>query len=572
MFKVYDFEVFPNDWMCVILNVANNRIIRVHNDKAALMGSLSSKGILVGFNNYGYDDIILWAIQTDQDPYEISQQIIKNEFKRKISCGFITLDVKQELTDKRLSLKEAMANMGMDIVETPVSFDQESLSADEVQQVLDYCEHDVRATAKIFEQREDYFSTKFEILDTFKLHPSDIKETRAKLASKVLKARKITSHKRDRLKIRYDKRLNLTELPKSIIELYDMIAADYMQGGSVRELESKKLEYRLAGITHTFGFGGLHGAKENYIGEGKFLLVDGRSFFPTIKINNDFISRAATMPERYKKMYDTRLELLAAGDSKAEVHKILLNAGFGATKSEYNALYDPHQFNNITVNSQLILTHLILLLEPFCELIQSNTDGLIIKYEDDSFRMMIDEVIKRFSKHYELPFTVKEINKIIQRDANNYCVRYTDGKVVAKGFMKYHEGGTWERNSLSVIDTAILNYYMHGIDIQKTVINLFKKDLSAFQLIAKKGVFDGMVHEVFENGQMQMKQVQNVNRIFATKDAMCGSVFKTRDGKYQKVSECPEQAYIWNGSLDEMDKRKIDLNWYVKMIQKQLFL
>lgn len=230
-------------------------------------------------------------------------------------------------------------------------------------------------------------------------------------------------------------------------------------------------------------------------------------------------------------MYDGRFRLLEAKDSKAEMHKILLNAAFGAMKSEYNTL---------TINGQLILTHLVILLQPFCELIQSNTDGIIIKYEDETHRKMIDEVIERFAKHYELTFSVTEINKIIQRDANNYCVRYIDGKVNAKGFMKYHEGGTYERNSLSIVATAIVNYYMHGIDIQKTVINLFKKDLAAFQLIAKKGVFDSIAHEIFQDGAMQMQPIQNVNRIFATKDPMCGSVFKVREGKYQKISDCPE--------------------------------
>lgn len=571
MFKVYDFEVFPNDWMCVILNLANDEIIRIHNDKAALTSSLSSKDILVGFNNYYYDDIILWAIKTDQNPYEISQQIINKQFKKRVGCGHLTLDTKQETQNKQLSLKESMAYQGLSIVETPVDFEQEELTAEEVEKILDYCENDVRGTTAIFKQREDYFATKFQIVETFKLHPNDVKETRAKLASKVLKARKMDP-KRDRLKLRYDKRIPLNEIPKTIVEFYDLISTDYTAGINALELESKSLTYQLAGLAHTFGFGGVHAAIENYVDEGKFLIIDARSYYPKLKINNGFISRAATKPERFEQMYNERLRLVAANDSAEEVHKILINAAFGATKSEYNALYDPAMFNNTTVNGQLILTHLIMLLEPFCELIQSNSDGIIVKYEDESFRKMIDDVIERFGKHYELTFSVKEANKIAQRDGNNYCLRYKDGSIVAKGRMKHFEGGTWERNHLSVIDTALVNYYMHDIDVQKTVINLFKKDLSAFQFIAKKGTFDGMVHEQFVDGEMRMVPVQHVNRVFATKDPYCGSTYKERGGKYHKVADCPEQAFIWNGPIDEMDRRKIDLNWYVKLIKKQLFV
>lgn len=571
MFKVYDFEVFPNDWMCVILNLANNKIMRIHNDKAALMSSLSSKDILVGFNNYYYDDIILWAIKTDQNPYEVSQQIITGTFRKKINCGHLTLDVKQETINKALSLKETMANMGLDIIETPVDFEQEELTDEEVKATLDYCESDVRATGEIFNEREAYFASKFEIVETFKLQATDVKKTRANLAATVLKARKIKDHKRDRLKLTYDKRLTLSELPKSVVEFYDNIVASYLEGGMVTDLEKRQFEYKIAGLVHTYGFGGVHAAKENYVGEGHFLHIDAKSYFPSLKINNNFVSRAATMPERYEKIYHDRFRLVEAKDSKEDIYKIVLNATVGACKSEYNALYDPLQFNNVVVNGQLVLTHLIVLLDPFIELIQSNTDGIIIKYEDKSFRPIIDEVIERFGKHYELKFLVSEINKIAQRDANNYCVRYIDGTIVAKGIMKNHEGGNWERNNLSIIDKALVNYYMHDIPVQKTIINTFKKDVAAFQIIAKSGKFDGMSCEVFEDGQMRMKPLQKVNRLFATKDAKMGSVFKVRDGKYQKVSNSPDQAIVWNGSLAEFDKRKIDLNWYVKMIQNQLF-
>lgn len=570
MFKVYDFEVFPNDWMVVILDLNTNKITKIHNDKAALESSLSSKDILIGFNNYYYDDIILWAIKTDQNPYKISQQIIDGTFKRKVSCGHLTIDTKQE-TDNNLSLKEVMANLGLDIFETPVDFEKENLTDEEIERVFQYCTNDVKATAELFKLREDYFSTKFEIVETFKLLPSDIKKTRANLAARVLNAVKIKEHKHDRLNIRFDERLSIEELPKPIVEFYQNVKEQYLNGVDAKELEKQQFEYKLCGLVHKYGFGGLHAAKENYVGEGNFLHIDAKSFYPTLIINNNFVSRAATKPERFKEIYNERFKLVEQKDPKEYVYKIILNAKAGACKSEYNALYDPLQFNNIVVNSQLILTHLIMLLEPFCELVQSNTDGLIVKYEE-SFREAIDEVIERFSKHYQITFAVNEINKIAQRDVNNYCVRYTDGKVKAVGFMKHFEGGSYEQNSLTIVDTALVNYYMYDVPIQKTVINTFKKDISAFQIVAKSGKFDGIVWEVFENGGMKMREVQKVNRVFATKDPKCGGVFKVRDGKYQKVPNSPEQSYIWNRSINEMDKRKIDLNWYVKMIQKQLFV
>mgnify|MGYP002508571603 CR=1 FL=1 len=54
-------------------------------------------------------------------------------------------------------------------------------------------------------------------------------------------------------------------------------------------------------------------------------------------------------------------------------------------KDRHNALYDPRQANNVCVGGQLLLLDLIERLEDHCDIIQSNTDGILIKlrrYED----------------------------------------------------------------------------------------------------------------------------------------------------------------------------------------------
>src|SRR5699024_7737186 len=103
----------------------------------------------------------------------------------------LTLDVMQEL--RGISLKEAQANLGYDIFETPIDFNIErKLMKKEVKQVFRYCENDVLTTKKLFEKREDYFTSKFEVVQEFKLPVTSLKKTRANLASEVLKARKGT--------------------------------------------------------------------------------------------------------------------------------------------------------------------------------------------------------------------------------------------------------------------------------------------------------------------------------------------------------------------------------------------
>src|SRR5690606_20577610 len=117
--------------------------------------------ILVGYNNYSYDDRIIASILKNFNPYETSQKIINNKrFNLRLNNP-LTLDVMQEIR-QGLSLKEAQANMGLDIVETPIDFDLDrELTSSEIEKVFQYCQNDVLTTKELFEKRESYFTSKF---------------------------------------------------------------------------------------------------------------------------------------------------------------------------------------------------------------------------------------------------------------------------------------------------------------------------------------------------------------------------------------------------------------------------
>lgn len=570
MFTFYDTEVFKNDWLVVFEK--NGQVTRIHNDRDALKRYLSSVQFLVGFNNYHYDDLILCGLLKNMNPYEISIQILNGKKPRFRLNNPLTLDVMQEMK-MGVSLKECQANMGMSIVEPPIDFNlNRYLTEKELERTFRYCENDVLTTKKLFEKREPYFASKFEIVKTFSLQAPAVKHTRARLAASVLKARK-NEGENDRLKLKYDKRIPLNEIPKEIIDFYKSIEEQYTDGVPANELEKQKLAIELCGIKHTLGFGGLHGAIDNFVHEGNMMQVDVSSYYPTLIINNGFMSRASTRQELYEDIYKRRIQLKEKKDPKEEVYKIVLNATFGAMKSEYNPLYDPVQFNNVTVNGQLILVHLILLLEPFVRLIQTNTDGIIIKY-DNHMKEPIVRLLTLFEGQYQISFDIDLIKKIAQRDVNNYAVQYLDGTVKAKGRMANFEGGNFERNSLAIIDKALVDYYIHDIPVHKTIIASFKKnELDCFQLVAKAGnTFDGIVHEV--NGKMV--PVQKVSRVFATNDKRLGSIYKTKkvDGntKFSKIPMTSERVLVHNDDLNALDKRKIDLNYYIQLAKNNLFV
>ena len=576
----YDFEVFKHDWLAVFINEKDEHLI-VWNDPAILKKILEKFDCLVGFNNHNYDDLILTGIMSGYNNYEVwklSNAIVNGgniENKIKMMARKLpTLDTKQEL-DPRLSLKVIECNLGMNIVETPVSFDiDRELTGEELETVIKYCIHDVETTKKVFNLRKDYFESKFDICSEFKLDKLDVKKTRANLASKVLKCDKSrlpagVLENKDRLNITIADELRTENIPNEILNFYKNIRQRFLDGENFEKLEKEKLVYSLCGVEHTFGFGGLHGARENYMYEGKMLNVDVGSYYPSMIINFGFMSRASEHPDLYKNLYDTRMEYKAKKDNKQQIYKILLNSTFGALKSEFNDLFDPVMSNNICVNGQLILTDLIMNLRPYCELVQSNTDGILVKYKEKDLEK-IKEICKEWELNYNLKLDYEYVTKIVQRDVNNYIWKTEDGKIKGKGMFEKYNGGDFEKNNLTIIAMALKDYYINNKDIRETITNLILDgNIMPLQQVAKMGgTFDIMEH----SGQ----EVQKVNRIFATWDNRYGAINKVKNNngvkKYTKIANSSDRCYINNDVIEKTDTKLIDVDYYVKLVEKNKFI
>ena len=324
MIAYFDFEVFKHEWLVVFKTA--NQVYRIHNDRQKLKEVLKNFTLLIGFNNHNYDDLILAELLSNKvvpDVYGLSQKIINRE-KPKIRLNFPTIDVMQEMK-MGVGLKEIEANLKLNIHETPIDFNiKRKLFPAEIERIFTYCENDVNVTEQVFNLRADYFQSKFEIIQEFGLDPMCVKNTRAVLASKVLKCRKRPATN-DRLNITYDKRLKLEKIPSQITDFYADIEKKYDAGGDYKELEKEQLEYTLNGVPHYFGFGGLHGAVDNLVYEGNILCVDIGSYYPSLMINNNFISRASESPRLYENLYLKRMEYKWKKDGRQQVYKILLN-------------------------------------------------------------------------------------------------------------------------------------------------------------------------------------------------------------------------------------------------------
>ena len=572
MIITYDIEVLKYDWIMVFKEANDYRVI--HNNVKELEAYIDTlnknKSILVGFNNYHYDDVVLAGVLLGKDPYEISKKLIAGE-RVNYKLNMITLDVMQELP-LGVGLKSSQANLGMSIVETPIDFNLDRpCTKDELNMLIGYCKNDVKDTEMLFKKRADYFQAKFEIVNEFGLPVPMVKKTRAILSSKVLKCQDKDIPK-DRLHIDYDPHINWDIIPKEVAEFFKKCEYDYRCGGDYKEIESRKLKLMVCGVPHVYAFGGIHGAIEKYNASGNFLHIDVSSYYPSLIIVDGYMSRKSEEPQLFTHLRDMRYKLKANKDPKQKIYKILINATFGAMKSEYNLLYDPKQANNICINGQIILTQLILELKDYCQLIQSNTDGLVVKYDPKDYDKIVS-IVKDFEKRFNLTFDIDKIIKIAQRDVNNYAIMFEDGKIEAKGRFSKFEGGNFMQNSLSIIDRCLVNYYIHGKPVADTIIEAYKNnDLAPFQIICKMGsTYDGMYYEYGMEGDTKLIPTQKVNRVFATNDKKYWGIYKRKGDSYQKIANTSEHNIIHNEAIENFDKSKLDLNYYIDLVNRNLY-
>ena len=569
-FIFYDFEVFKYDWLVVFK--ANDKFIVIKNDVEKLKQYIkeNEKSILIGFNNYHYDNVILAGLLTGKDPYELSKMIIKGD-KPRLRLNLITLDVIQELP-LGVGLKSSQANLGQSIVETPIDFNlNRKLTEEEIQQVVGYCMNDVDSTIEIFKLRKDYFQAKFEIVNEFKLPVTNVKNTRAVLASKVLKCQKVKIPN-DRLHVDYDPNINWDIIPREIKDFFAKCEYDFRCGGDYKEIESRKLNLNVCGVPHVYAFGGIHGAVEKYNATGNFLHIDVSSYYPSLIIVDNFMSRASAEPWLFRHLRDMRYKLKAEKNPRQLPYKILINATFGAMKSEFNNLFDPKQANNICINGQIILTQLIIELSPYCQLIQSNTDGIVVKYKEEDYQKIVD-LVEDFGSRFNLTFDIDKVIKIAQRDVNNYAIQFENGKIDAKGRFGKFAGGNFMQNSLTIIDRALVNYYIYDKPVHETVLEAYKNnDLLPFQIVCKMGkTYDAMYYEIGDEGNTKYVETQHVNRVFATNDKKYWGIYKRKGDSYQKIANTSEHNIIHNNDISTFDKSKLDLNYYITLCEKNLY-
>lgn len=553
---IFDFEVFKYDWLVVFNDLVTNQFITIVNDREKLLEfyKKNKDKLFIGFNNKRYDDNIFKVILLGQSAYYASKVIIEEDNILKLYKVFDmnrytlnTLDIAQD--GIRGSLKEFEGYLGLSIEESNIAFDiDRALTEKEIEQTIEYCIYDVKATKVLVEYHKGSIKTKLALIKEFNLSKYDTNKTNAQLAAKILNAKKKL----------FDDELTSFNITKHDIDISDKRITDFY---TLNEIDYKdKLKIDIAGVPHVLAYGGLHGALENFEYQGELWLMDVTSYYPSIMIEYDYISRGigTSDRERFRDIYHKRLEFKAQGDKqRANIYKLILNTVYGCMKSKFNDLYDPKNANNVCISGQLMLIDLIEKLNPYCKLVQSNTDGIVIIPHNHE---KIKEVVNDWEKRTRMNMEIETGKAIYQKDVNNYILVSEKG-IKGKGGYVYQSKEVDSfanlRQSNAILDDCVVNYFVHKISPEETIAKT--NDLLRYQIIAKAGRTYNSVYWVKDNHHVV---VNHVNRVYATIDKSCGKLYKTKpNGRVDSIANLPEHCQLSN-----------DNNFDITLLDKEYYL
>ena len=617
----YDFEVFKKDWLAVFIDVTRKteQVIVNNPDELKALYEENTSNIWVGFNNRHYDQYIMKGILLGMNPKRINDWII---LEKREGWQFSSVFNKVPMTNydvmptPPVGLKTMEGFLGSNIKETGVPFDiNRKLTKAEIEETIKYCRHDVEQTIKIFLEKIDEFNAMHGIVQAFPnmVSLSNIGDSEARITAKVLGCVK------QDFKDEFDYfflpclRLNKYKYVQDWFEekKKEALAMDLQNCDKYDKklwYKSQNLDTVVAGIPHSFGFGGLHGAAETPIHKtGQILHVDVNNYYPSMLIAWGLVTRVATN-DNYHLVYNTRKSMkakqIAAAKSgnKAEAknwkkaqlpYKKMLNALSGGMKDETNPAYDPRNNNCMCINGQLMLLDLIEHLEavPGFELIQSNTDGLIIWIPDtDEAFEMVDDICWEWEQRCStdqcsILLELDNISEIYQKDVNNYLWVGADGSVERIGAYVKELSAT--DNDLPILNKALVEYMVHKTPVEQTINQC--DDLIMFQKIVKlSDKYDWVEHEhcipyISHIGKRTVKTVYEYMdkdkytyksyRVFASNCLNDGRLLKRKQvkSKGEKFGNTPDHCFIFNDSVVGVKTPpELDKQWYIDLAKKRL--
>ncbi len=596
-----------------IMNVKTFIVFNETNNIKALYDFICSKstGVLIGFNNNKYDNLILDYIIHEQlyllDETDIITNSIKKcsdnlinyqgntrkDFNIPYSNKYFSIDLMSlnYLDRLRISLKQVSISLNWYRVEdltfpkitleesnkyyngfTNINTFDRYITNTILKSVIYYNINDVLITQKLYNYSLPELQQRIVISNKYKVNV--ISSSRSKVADKL-----ISKFYESATGLKYWDYYN-RKTYRNIIKFIDIIdnnikfktkqfniLLDSLKHTNFKVGHDKFSELILyKGTAYNMATGGLHSVDSGGIYTNKhysIIDVDVNSFYPAVLINRKVKPEhiANVFIDLVKMLMNLRLEAKQSNDnSTADILKITINAIYGKLGFEYGFLYDLKAMYTITINGQLYLLNLIEDLEESgIHVISANTDGIVSTIYDNQIDKYY-KICNVWSKRFNFGLSYTKYTKYIRLNVNSYITIKEDGDVKTKNdfltTIKIDKG-----YYAPAIAKTLYEYYVNdNINIEKVIKTFHIYD---YCISIKVGSQFKTEYHTIKNGKLNIEILQKNNRYYVSNKG--GIMLKHNGLKFINVIKgyyiTIFNTFYYSNNYD------INYNFYIKKVR-----
>lgn len=557
---IYDIEVFPNTFHCVLLNTDNEELYkfeiseRKNQIRELVQFFTNPKYLLCGYNNKHYDDVIINYIIDYIDTmlcksiydvtlslFNLSQTIINLEdgniskIKRwKYANYFESMDLLTMMFSSKLrvGLKSMQITMQYQNVQEYSGDFGSFLPKDKIDEMISYNVNDVKSTYSLFNYlvKNGDIDLRLFIEQEYgfnALSMDSVKFGETLIAKKVCEELHINKRQLEQMRSPMDNiplkdvilpfiRYKNPKFQEALEDMKKQVVSSKNKKPGEKNYENK---FVVSGVRYSIGVGGIHSLNEPRIyvpKEDEYLgHLDVASMYPS------FIVRYGWFPRHlgkaglavYTQIYHERIQAKHSGQKqKNSALKLTLNSVTGKMQQETSWMYDPFSVFKIRINGQLILLMLAdLLLQHSCEIVQVNTDGVMF-IAKKAYKDAIMESVAKLEQLTKLSFEADSYEAFYQFAVNDYF-GVVDGfsqsrnpKLIEKKGMFITEPVLGKGLAPTIIPEAVINYFVFNIPVEDTIRNC--DDIRKFLMSQR-------VDKKFKV-EYDDKYIQRINRWYAS--------------------------------------------------------
>lgn len=605
---VYDIEVFPNVFHCLLKNTETKEYIYFEvserkNQIEQLIDFFSNcqDKMICGYNCIHYDNPIINFILEYKKPMScssfericyniqslsniiVSSNDLEKWKKWKYANNFDTLDLLTMLYSQKLrvGLKEMQVTMKYkNVQEYEGRFDEYLLEKD-IDEMIKYNKNDVDSTENLLYLCENDIKLRLSIEEEYNIKA--LNKDGVNLGMEILKIKYLekTGKTWDEIK---DLRspcdtIDLNKVILPFISYKTPILQNFLNEFKQQKVGAGKKAFEkhfiLKGLEYSVGVGGIHSVNEPEIiipKEDEIISdVDVASLYPSLIIEYGFYPPhlGKEFLEVYTQIKNERIEAKHNGNKlKDKTLKLSINGLSGNLQSQYSWVYSPETVMKIRINGQLMLLMLAeRLIDAGCKILQANTDGLFVlrkKADEEKFK----SACKEWEQITKLNLEEDRFERFYQFAINDYLAvsegysETKDPKLLKKKGMFIDEVTLGKGMAPMIIPKAINAYFADNIPITDTIYN--SKDINDFityQKVSKD-------FQVEYNNQL----ITRINRYYISTNGYYLFKCKVDESGYRYGyinMLCNSGVTICNNLEDFKEfPKNINYNYYIKEANK----